>query len=798
MPVATNVTSSIPQPRSMVRRKPAPSIVLDARYPCPDPDDPFAPLSVLRTRTASTLGLLTFTGDSTSQLPTLPYTGGGPFPPDPYQATPPASPDVTASPNQKLEFLTTFSTRSSIDISQNLHEPTESGRWPPQFSRCDSPSIRTLPTPQRRRSRSAVSRKEARVNTCSVSPGTSPYGHTNLQAYVLASSRIPSPAHSAQPFRMQHIGHGSESLLPLVIPITRHDSAPVLSLMSEPASSISKGSTFSSEPMNTSRSRVGKLARFLPRKNRSGLSLAEFPSETGNVKHHHNHRSFPSMTVALGASSERTSKEKHVPEENTFRPRRKSSMSMLFPALVAANMQSIDVSYPSTGTSIYDSPVSAEPGNMSEPSSTTLYSPSTFVSGISEPAPLTPKKPRPQTMQPQQRPVNLNEQPPRKKRSSRPSTAPSSFAHVFDENALPTKRQLLDAASCVVVAENGIRVPFGDLFRDQKTVVIFIRHFWCPLCQDYMFSIANTVDPQVLKQSGINFVIISNGSYNMIKSYRQIFRTPYAVYTDPSSRLYGILGMTLKSVEPKAEQRRGSYVRHGRAGGIAMVIANALRVGMPLWEKAGDVTQLGGEFVLGPGMTASYAHRMRSRSSHAPIVRVLTAAGVHVYLRSEKPKSVVSSDPAGRASLVLEVDEEQWMEERRQSLARIRERKQARRLGVSIPPSSNSSSEQDTGHRIKHVASHMTRTDSIAEEDEEYVIPILGPKVAATISSPLRGADVDESSDSAEDDTDDSSVDTRSITGSDTGSEKAHIGLSNKPGAVEFIHDLSPPIPLLI
>ncbi|KAG2750151.1 hypothetical protein P692DRAFT_20734199, partial [Suillus brevipes Sb2] len=232
-------------------------------------------------------------------------------------------------------------------------------------------------------------------------------------------------------------------------------------------------------------------------------------------------------------------------------------------------------------------------------------------------------------MQPQQRLVDVTAQPPRKKPSSRPSTAPSSFAHVFDENALPTKRQLLDAASCVVVAENGIRVPFGDLFRDQKTVVIFIRHFWCPLCQDYMFSIANTVDPQVLKQSGINLVIISNGSFNMIKSYRQIFRTPYAVYTDPSSRIYSILGMTMKSVESKAEQRRSSYVRHSRAGGIAMVIANALRVGMPVWEKAGDVAQLGGEFVLGPGLTASYAHRMRSRSSHAPIVRVLTAAGVN-------------------------------------------------------------------------------------------------------------------------------------------------------------------------
>lgn len=36
-----------------------------------------------------------------------------------------------------------------------------------------------------------------------------------------------------------------------------------------------------------------------------------------------------------------------------------------------------------------------------------------------------------------------------------------------------------------------------------------------------MSSVANTVDPQVLKQSGVNLIIISNGSYNMIKSYRR-------------------------------------------------------------------------------------------------------------------------------------------------------------------------------------------------------------------------------------------------------------------------------------
>lgn len=49
------------------------------------------------------------------------------------------------------------------------------------------------------------------------------------------------------------------------------------------------------------------------------------------------------------------------------------------------------------------------------------------------------------------------------------------------------------------------------------------------------------------------------------------------------------------------EHAAGSYVRHGAVSGLAMVVAHALRVGMPVWERGGDASQLGGEFVLGPG-----------------------------------------------------------------------------------------------------------------------------------------------------------------------------------------------------
>ncbi|KAJ7188042.1 AhpC/TSA antioxidant enzyme-domain-containing protein, partial [Mycena filopes] len=195
----------------------------------------------------------------------------------------------------------------------------------------------------------------------------------------------------------------------------------------------------------------------------------------------------------------------------------------------------------------------------------------------------------------------------------------------FDETRLPTQLQLEEAAALPVISESGVRIPFGDIWQDQKTIVCFIRHFWCPLCQDYMFSISRNVSPEVLSEAGIQLVIVSNGSHDMIKSYRRIFRTPFALYTDPTHKVYNALGMTLQTLE---KGPRGNYVRHGMMSGIGMVVVNAVKVGMPVWKEGGDISQLGGEFILGPGLTCSWVHRMRYTRSHVPILQVIEAAGV--------------------------------------------------------------------------------------------------------------------------------------------------------------------------
>ncbi|PCH42317.1 hypothetical protein WOLCODRAFT_120333 [Wolfiporia cocos MD-104 SS10] len=235
---------------------------------------------------------------------------------------------------------------------------------------------------------------------------------------------------------------------------------------------------------------------------------------------------------------------------------------------------------------------------------------------------------------------------------------------------MPTKEQIRHASSLVVVQQNGVRKQFGDLFTNRKTIVIFIRHFWCPADQDYMYSIAKDLDFESLKQAGIGLVIIGLGSPAMIKSYKQIFRMPFEVYTDPTLRLHSVLGMTRRSQDLGNDVEKGEYIRHGALSGLAMVVRNAIRVGMPVWEKGGDVSQLGGEFVLGPGYSCSYTHRMRTARSHVPILHVLALAGVHT----------IPLGPEGASRSVLPPeDEEEWLENRRRSYMRMQARREKRR-----------------------------------------------------------------------------------------------------------------------
>lgn len=75
-----------------------------------------------------------------------------------------------------------------------------------------------------------------------------------------------------------------------------------------------------------------------------------------------------------------------------------------------------------------------------------------------------------------------------------------------------------------------------------RTVLLFIRHFWCGQCQDYMQSSISQLDPDAVAASNIRVVVISCGSWKIIKSYKRLFQCPFEVYVDAPRRLYQLMG----------------------------------------------------------------------------------------------------------------------------------------------------------------------------------------------------------------------------------------------------------------
>jgi hypothetical protein len=99
---------------------------------------------------------------------------------------------------------------------------------------------------------------------------------------------------------------------------------------------------------------------------------------------------------------------------------------------------------------------------------------------------------------------------------------PNYPATILPDLLSPTSIDLVTAAGLTITGENGEQVLFGALFRDRKVIVILIRHFWCLFCQNYVRSISNIVTPEILRNRGVDLVLIGNGAPGMIKAYKSM------------------------------------------------------------------------------------------------------------------------------------------------------------------------------------------------------------------------------------------------------------------------------------
>ncbi|KAM0787580.1 hypothetical protein ACM66B_003650 [Microbotryomycetes sp. NB124-2] len=202
----------------------------------------------------------------------------------------------------------------------------------------------------------------------------------------------------------------------------------------------------------------------------------------------------------------------------------------------------------------------------------------------------------------------------------------------FDARKLPTEQEVASAFALDIYDESGNLHQLGQLInanddKTQRVIVLFIRHFYCGLCMDFLSFLKARVKPQDLAEANVQLLVVGNGDWSMIKGYREMLELPFAVYADPEKKTYNALGMTKRTLDAGKFDKPPEYIVRGMFSNVVGSIKSAFRIGK-LSASSGDIKQIGGEFVFGPKNQVLYAHRMENTRGHAPIAEIMEAAGV--------------------------------------------------------------------------------------------------------------------------------------------------------------------------
>ncbi|KAF6844836.1 hypothetical protein CMUS01_00633 [Colletotrichum musicola] len=174
---------------------------------------------------------------------------------------------------------------------------------------------------------------------------------------------------------------------------------------------------------------------------------------------------------------------------------------------------------------------------------------------------------------------------------------------IATDNDLPTPEVLKKIENYVVLDRHGKSHKFKSLYTGRnvarRVLVIFVRHFFCGNCQEFLRSLSESVTPEALLGLPMStfIAVVGCGNPGLIDMYLQETNCPFPVYTDPTRRLFENLGMT----RTLALGHRPAYMRKSIVKAAAESVVQGLKqVKSGLATKAGDHRQVGGEFLFEP------------------------------------------------------------------------------------------------------------------------------------------------------------------------------------------------------
>ncbi|KAI9715386.1 MAG: hypothetical protein M1812_006031 [Candelaria pacifica] len=214
-----------------------------------------------------------------------------------------------------------------------------------------------------------------------------------------------------------------------------------------------------------------------------------------------------------------------------------------------------------------------------------------------------------------------------------PSDPTSNFEGDIDvNNNLPTAKEISKAGELPILDANGTSHTFKSLYTPnqgtpKRALIIFVRHFFCGNCQEYLRTLCASITPTSLSNLPIptTLTVIGCGSPSLISMYASSTSCTFPIYADPTYALYSCLKMTRTlSLGPK----KPDYLQTSQVYNALKSIVQGLGAGLSA-TKGGDYKQVGGEFLWSEnGSDVLWCHRMKNTRDHAEIPVLREAVGL--------------------------------------------------------------------------------------------------------------------------------------------------------------------------
>ncbi|KAF8887384.1 AhpC/TSA antioxidant enzyme-domain-containing protein [Infundibulicybe gibba] len=194
-----------------------------------------------------------------------------------------------------------------------------------------------------------------------------------------------------------------------------------------------------------------------------------------------------------------------------------------------------------------------------------------------------------------------------------------------DPKRLPDASAMSDASQLEILNLKGEPIKFGSLFEKDKVIIVFVRHFFCGSYVQQLVSVPRSA----LEEAGTKIIVIGCGEWNPIQTYAETTGFRGEIYADPSRKLYKALGMDIENLDgtPAGQEKRSYRTTSTFVNAMQSIWRGPLQHPL-LIGKQGNISQLGGEFIFGPGAQCAFASRMQHTEDHIEVADLMSAAGV--------------------------------------------------------------------------------------------------------------------------------------------------------------------------